>query len=144
MSYTYGHPRPQMTVDIVLLAPRQGQWHVLLIQRKHPPFQGAWALPGGFVDEHEELPVAAARELAEETGARGLRLRQARTYGRPGRDPRGWAVTVAYFAVLDEMPDALQARDDAADIEWARLDRLPALAFDHAEIIADCCKLGLG
>jgi len=143
MPHTYKHPRPQVTVDIALFAPKDGHWHVLLIQRKHPPFEGGWALPGGFVDEDEDLPDAASRELREETGASRVRLEQGRTYGRPGRDPRGWAITVAYFAVLDAIPGGIEPADDAAEAQWAPVASPPALAFDHAEIIADCARLAL-
>ena len=96
------YEKPALTVDIVVVAPIEGGRKVLLIQRKHPPFEGRWAIPGGFVDPHEPLEHAARRELLEETGIEPARLEQLHTFGAPGRDPRGWTVSVAYLAILDE------------------------------------------
>ncbi len=143
MPYTYDYPRPAVTVDIILFARREGRWHVLLTRRGREPFAGRWALPGGFVDENEDLPDAAARELEEETGLSGLALTQGLAYGRPGRDPRGWTITIAFYAALDRDPPAPRAGDDAAAAQWLPLDELPALAFDHDQIIADCARAAL-
>ncbi len=93
MIYTYPHPRPALTVDIVLIKEERDRPEILLIQRNHPPFAGHWALPGGFVDEDEPLETAARRELFEETGLESPELRQLGAFGDPGRDPRGWTVT---------------------------------------------------
>ena len=112
---------------------------MLLIRRKHPPFEGHWALPGGFVEPDEPLEAAARRELLEEAGVEPRLLEQMHTFGDPGRDPRGWTISVAYLAVLGaEERLALRPRagDDAADVGWFDLAALPPLAFDHAEILA--------
>lgn len=148
MSQSERYERPALTVDVVLVAP-QGEVHrVLLIRRKHPPFEGRWALPGGFVDPHEPLRDAARRELWEETGARPAHLEQLHTFGAPGRDPRGWTVSVAYLAVLEEgEAQGLQpkAGDDAAEVGWFDVLALPPLAFDHADILAHARRaLALG
>ncbi len=135
MAYTYPYPRPSVTVDIVLLRPGEAGLEVLLIQRGRPPFEGAWALPGGFVEENEPLEAAAARELQEETHLEGLSLQQLGAFGDPGRDPRGWTVTVAFWAQLTEAGMEAQADDDAADARWWPLQALPILAFDHAKIL---------
>ncbi len=92
-------------------------------------------MPGGFVEENERIPDAARRELAEETGVTIADLEQVYTVGDPGRDPRGWTVSVAYLAQVD--PDKLKpvAADDADAVGWFPLDDLPALAFDHAMIL---------
>lgn len=133
-SFSYPFPRASLTVDLVLVtlepAPR-----VLLIQRKADPFAGKWALPGGFVDENERLIDAARRELKEETGLDIPNLEQLHTFGDPGRDPRGWTVSVAYLARV--RPSALRpvAGDDAKAVAWHLLDQPPQLAFDHARIL---------
>ena len=133
------YERPALTVDVVVVAPLDGQHHVLLIQRKHSPFEGRWALPGGFVEPHESLEDAARRELWEETNIEPARLEQLHTFGAPGRDPRGWTISVAYLAILDEgAAQALRATagDDAAEVGWFDLCDPPPLAFDHANILA--------
>lgn len=136
MAYVYEFPRPAVTVDIAVFRSRRGGDEVLLIQRGKPPFVGQWALPGGFVEIEEDLPDAARRELAEETGIEIERLIQVGAYGRPGRDPRGRTISIAYVGRADAH-DSLSAGDDAADAAWHLLDALPALPFDHEEIIRD-------
>jgi len=133
--FSYDYPRPALTVDIVI-ATREARPRVLLIRRLKEPFAGSWALPGGFVDENERLADAARRELEEETGLTVAQIEQLYTAGDPGRDPRGWTVSVAYLAQVN--PDELKAvaADDAEAVGWFALDDLPQLAFDHAMILA--------
>ncbi|MBN1874180.1 MAG: NUDIX hydrolase [Anaerolineae bacterium] len=135
MSYTYPYPRPALTVDIVLLRPGATGLEILLIQRGHPPFAGHWALPGGFVDENEPLETAALREMAEETGVHQANLYQVGAFGNPGRDPRGWTVSVAYLAWMNDDATIARAGDDAAAVRWWLTTDLPPLAFDHGDII---------
>ncbi|MFN2462694.1 MAG: NUDIX domain-containing protein [Candidatus Dormibacteria bacterium] len=134
-----------LTVDIVLLTVRQGRLSVLLVRRRSDPFGGDWALPGGFVDPGEDIEAAATRELAEETGLDqlpdGIHLEQLRTYGKPGRDPRGRTVSVAHLGLLADQP-SVKAGDDAADARFWPIEDLagddgPTLAFDHDEILRD-------
>lgn len=132
--YRYDYPRPALTVDLVLVS-RDTVPRVLLIQRKGEPFAGAWALPGGFVNEGEGLAEAARREMMEETGVAVETLEPLYTAGDPGRDPRGWTVSVVFLARLDARKVKAQAGDDAAAVRWFRLDQLPELAFDHAMIL---------
>jgi 8-oxo-dGTP diphosphatase len=132
--YVYEWPRPMVTADAAVFALLDGRWRLLLVQRKYEPFRGLWALPGGFIEMEEDLPDAAARELAEETGLRGVSLEQLGTFGRPGRDPRGRTITVAYFGIAQDNCDRVQAADDAARIQWFDMDNLPKMAFDHDEI----------
>lgn len=161
--YTYPFPRPAVTCDVVAFTLRGGDLAVLLIRRKDEPFKGAWALPGGFVNDNESLERAAARELYEETGLSGLRLEQLGAFGDPGRDPRGHTITIAYVSFL--LAEAtITAGDDATHAEWKsfrslalddahsrsipppplrRRPRTPPragepvrLAFDHAKILS--------
>jgi len=135
MAHTYEYARPSVTVDIVVVT-REAQPRVLLIRRKKEPFAGAWAIPGGFVDPGETLAAAAERELREETGVENVALEQLAAFGDPGRDPRGWTVSVAFLARVDPNTSATAA-DDAAAVDWHPLATLPqTLAFDHDKILA--------
>jgi 8-oxo-dGTP diphosphatase len=125
-----------VTTDAVVFRVGGDALEVLLIERAHPPFAGHWALPGGFLEPGETLGVCAARELAEETGLDDVYLEQLYTFGDPGRDPRGRTVTVAYLGLAAGTGGKLHAATDAAAAQWIAVDTLPALAFDHARIIA--------
>lgn len=117
--------------------------YLLLIERKNEPFQGQWAFPGGFVEDDEDLRLAAARELEEETGLRIAedKFRQVGAWGTPGRDPRGRTVTIVFTAEVDIEKHQPQAADDAAAVKWWPLDELPKLAFDHQEILDAVLKM---
>lgn len=132
--YVYEWPRPMVTADAAIFAFIDGKTHLLLIQRKIDPYKGRWALPGGFVELDEDLPDAAARELAEETGVRNIPLEQLGAFGRPGRDPRGRTITVAYLGVVEKDWDRIHAADDAERAQWFDIASLPSMAFDHDEI----------
>lgn len=134
-SHCYEYPRPALTVDVVVLSGTT-RARVLLIRRKQAPFAGAWALPGGFAEAGETLEAAARRELQEETGVTVRELEQLRAFGDPGRDPRGWTVSVAFLARVDAKQVRPRAGDDAADAAWHSLAQLPAMAFDHESILA--------
>ncbi|OJW79851.1 MAG: NUDIX hydrolase [Bacteroidetes bacterium 46-16] len=130
----------KLTVDAVVFSVIDEQLKVLLIQRKQEPFKGMWALPGGFVEDEEDLEPAMRRELEEETGLKIKEAKQIGTYGTPGRDPRGRTVTVAYYALIDEKNSHVTGGDDAADAQWFNIHHLPGIAFDHADIIAYAMK----
>ena len=125
----------QVTVDIVIFALRDWELHVLLIERGLSPFEGHWALPGGFVRDGESLEVAARRELEEETGMRDVYLEQLYTFGNPDRDPRGRVITVAYYALLTTEAAPLVAGTDAGAARWMPARKHPPLAFDHDQIL---------
>ncbi len=125
-----------VTVDAVVFAVSGGGTEVLLIERKNEPFEGQWAVPGGFVGMGEELEDAVARELAEETGLTGVRLEQFRAFGKCGRDPRGRQITVAFIGTITEGRDRIRAGDDAAETQWFNIESLPEdMAFDHEEMV---------
>ncbi|MBA4370777.1 MAG: NUDIX hydrolase [Coriobacteriaceae bacterium] len=129
--------QPSVTGDTVAVRARDGRAEVLLIRRGRPPHEGAWALPGGFLDEYEQPEDAARRELFEETGlAYPGPLVPLGVFGRRGRDPRGWTISIAYLALLDDPDVAVCGSDDAVEAGWFPLDDPPPLAFDHDEIVA--------
>lgn len=136
MPHTYQYPRPALTVDCVVFGFDEGDLKVLLIQRDRNPFEGRWALPGGFVDMDEPLEAGARRELAEETGLKNIFLEQLYTFGAPGRDPRERVVSVAYYALVSLADHQPQAATDARQAAWFSVDDAPDLAFDHEDILA--------
>ena len=107
---------------------------VLLIQRRYEPFQGKWALPGGFVDVEETLESAVNRELEEETGIKNLELKQLHAFSSIHRDPRGRTISVVFWGIAKNNVVAVSG-DDAADAAWFPVDQLPELAFDHQEVV---------
>jgi 8-oxo-dGTP diphosphatase len=156
---TYKYPRPALTVDVVVFAVQltgdQKGLRVLLIRRKHPPFKGKLAIPGGFLNLAESLDVAAFRELLEETGIKPAYIEQLYTFGATKRDPRERIVTVAYLTLVKSEEHVIRAGSDAKEADWYRVlpynhhvlpfkiesknSREPAfinLAFDHMEILA--------
>ncbi|MCU0722070.1 MAG: NUDIX hydrolase [Planctomycetes bacterium] len=137
MTVTYTHPRPMAAADLALFALREGALKTLLVRRGREPFKGRWCFPGGFVEENEDPARTAVRELAEETSLEGIDLEFLRSYGAPGRDPRGHVISHAWFGIVP--PDRAEARagDDAADARWHPAFRPPPLAFDHALMLRD-------
>ncbi|GAB2789665.1 NUDIX hydrolase [Streptomyces sp. NPDC054796] len=148
-----------VTVDLVVLTVRRHALCALAVRRGESPYQGRWALPGGFVRADEDLSTAAARELTEETGLRAhdpvgqnpvAHLEQLATYGDPQRDPRMRVVSVAHLALAPDLPSPT-AGGDAHSARWAPVetllgvndglardaDQAAPLAFDHDQILAD-------
>jgi len=137
MAYTYEYPRAALTVDCVVFGSRgtSPATHLLLVQRAKPPFEGAWALPGGFLELDETLEQAALRELREETGLVLAHAEQLGAFDAIDRDPRERVLSVAHVAFADMDAQAVEAADDARAVRWFPLDALPALAFDHAAVL---------
>ena len=143
-----GHMRPPgvppiptrpVAVDITTFRLVDGRLHILLVQRKYPPFEGQWVLPGGFVGPNETVSAAATREMVEETGfdIRHLHLEQMKVYSEPERDPRGPIISISFLAVVpgnDPKAKQLQADTDAGDAKWFDIEDLPNLGFDHDKI----------
>ncbi|MCD4831820.1 MAG: NUDIX hydrolase [Anaerohalosphaeraceae bacterium] len=132
--YTYNWPRPMVTVDAIVFKLASSELEVLLIKRGGHPFIGKWAFPGGFVEMGEELEDAAARELAEETSLKNIKLQQMHTFGTCGRDPRGRNITIAFIGITDETNAEVHSGDDAAEAKWFAVSQLPEMAFDHNDV----------
>lgn len=126
---------PWVTVDGLIV---QGGKLVAVV-RRNPPFQGVPALPGGFVELGETTEEAAVREVREETGLETRIIRLIGVYSDPSRDPRGHTVTVAYS--MEAVGGVLRAASDAKAILLLDPEKLPAMAFDHAAIVADWRKI---
>ena len=135
--HTYQYPRPALTVDCVIfgLDVEQEDLRVLLIERGLEPFEGMWAIPGGFVPPGESVEEAARRELQEETGLKDVFLEQLYTFGDPERDPREHVVSVAHFALVNLNDHELEAGTDARSAAWFSVNDVPTLAFDHDRIL---------
>ncbi|HPE87753.1 MAG: NUDIX hydrolase [Bacteroidales bacterium] len=136
--YTYKYPRPCVAADAAIVCLTSQGADVLLIQRKNEPYKGKWALPGGFVEMDETCDRAAERELEEETGIKGIALKQFHTYSAVHRDPRHRTISVIYYAVVEatHRPEH-KPGDDAAESRWFHFDALPQLAFDHNLILTE-------
>lgn len=140
---TYEYERPAFTVDTAVFRGPAHARELLLVLRGAEPYAGRWALPGGFVEADEPPDSGARRELSEETGLApsGVFL-QVATYGDPGRDPRGWTVTLLFAVVLAPgEPDAVCGGDDAARAAWHPVSALPPLAFDHDRLALDAAAM---
>ena len=135
MAFKYEYARPALTVDCVVFGLDDEDLKVLLIERDLPPFEGKWALPGGFVRVDESVDDAALRELQEETGVKKVFLEQLYTVGDLNRDPRERVVTVAYYALVRLSSHKVKAATDARQALWFAIDDLPKLAFDHDKIL---------
>jgi 8-oxo-dGTP diphosphatase len=133
-----------VTADTVVFTRREGRLMVVLIQRAKGPYQGRWALPGGFVGIEEDLEPAAIRELAEETGLEVSAVRQLGAYGAPDRDPRMRVVTVVYWTTEEDV-GTLAGASDAADARLWPVDDVLGdpefLAFDHRQILTDAVRI---
>ena len=135
--HSYKYPRPAVTADALVFRINAGSAEVLLIKRGHPPFEGMWASPGGFINMDETPEEAAIRELLEETNLSDVELFQFHTYGAVNRDPRHRTIAIAYAGFLKNNNVQINGGDDAADAQWFNIHNLPELAFDHDLIVAD-------
>ena len=149
------YPKPALTSDAVIFWKDGEDYKVLLVWRGGHPFIHKWALPGGFANENEPVEITASRELEEETGVKGVEMKLVDVFSKPGRDPRGWVVSAAFYTVLESAP-AVNAGDDAADAGWFTLSRVDGklslrkgetvvtskdLAFDHEDVIEKALRV---
>lgn len=124
---------PLVTVDCLVVS-KDGR--LLLIKRKHPPFAGQWALPGGFVEVGETIEEAFVRELYEETGVIAKNPMPVGNYSDPNRDPRGHTISLAYAELVGT--DYAKAGDEVTELKWVSLSDVPSdLAFDHNKMVKD-------
>ena len=135
MNFSYEYPRAMNTVDAIIID-SETKSKVLLINRLNEPYKNCWALPGGFIEMDETLLDSVNRETLEETSLSGIEFKQFKTYGDPGRDPRGRNITVVFFGFCDN-PEKAVAGDDAKSLQWFSLNNLPELGFDHRQVIED-------
>jgi 8-oxo-dGTP diphosphatase len=124
----------KVAVDAMVFAGKGEDLKLLLIKRKNNPYQGMWAIPGGFVEDDEELEAAAMRELEEETGLRVPAMQQLYTFGRVGRDTRFRTITITHYAFIEDATPVLGA-DDATEAQWLFVKDIKELAFDHLEML---------
>jgi ADP-ribose pyrophosphatase YjhB (NUDIX family) len=137
------YPKPSFTVDLVIFTVRDEGLHVLLVRRAEHPAAGQWALPGGFIDLNRDATIedCARHTLRQKTGVQTPYLEQLKTYGSKGRDPRGWTATTAYFALFAS--DEVHLGGNQPDVRWMPVHGAGvgvALAFDHAQILADAVE----
>ncbi|MHB8416096.1 MAG: NUDIX hydrolase [Acidiferrobacteraceae bacterium] len=135
--FNYRHPHPAVTTNVVIFTIVDDSLKVLLVRRTRPPFEDAWALPGGFIDLAEDLEDSAMRTLDRETGVRGVYLEQLYTFGQPGRDPRERVIAVSYYTLVPFERVKPRTHDG---VGWFALDERPGLAFDHDEIVATAAR----
>ena len=130
----YWHPA--VTTDAVVFGFDDTNLNVLLIKRDNDPYRETWALPGGFIREEDETAMEGVfRELHEETNVKDIYLEELKTFSNKNRDPRERVITIVYFALVKMKKYEIKGGDDAKEAKWFPIEDLPALAFDHAEII---------
>ena len=139
--YCYDYPRPAVTVDLAIFALSADGLRVLLIRRKHDPYAGSWALPGGFLEIDEAIEAGARRELLEETGFEATGpIAFLGAYGEPGRDPRGRTISMAHAAVIRGTPPDVSGGDDAEEAAWRLVREGGPLAFDHDAMLSQALE----
>ncbi len=126
------YKNPSLAVDAIVIKNKASIPKILLIKRKNPPY--GWALPGGFVDVGESTEDAVKRELKEETNLDAGTVRLFTVASEPDRDPRQHVVSIVYTAYVKDT-SVVKAKDDATEVGWFSLGKLPELAFDHLDII---------
>ena len=136
---------PLCTVDMAIFTVEEGALKVLLVKRANYPKKGKWALPGGFIDlaNDKDLAATAHRKLTEKTGVTSPYLEQVSTVGNKSRDPRGWSITVSYFALISAEGIALETHESTEEVAWLPVDSVLEdykLAFDHKDILSSCLQ----
>lgn len=136
---------PLATVDMSIFTIQDAELKVLLVKRAQFPAKGKWALPGGFINltKDKSLDDTASRKLKEKTGVSTSHLEQVQTFGTAKRDPRGWSLTVAYFALISSEALELLADESSEEVKWVAVNdihKTHKLAFDHSSVLETCCE----
>jgi 8-oxo-dGTP diphosphatase len=125
----------KIAADAIVFCGTGADRKLLVVRRKFEPYKDMWAIPGGFVEDDEELEAGAIRELAEETGLKVPAMTQLYAFGRVGRDPRKRTVTITYYTTIDGDAPPVKGDDDAAEAKWVLVSDIKELAFDHMEML---------
>lgn len=133
--YIYEYPRPAVTTDCVIFGFDGDELKVLLIKRGIEPFKNYWALPGGFIELDEDADTCAKRKLEQETGLDEIFMEQLYTFSSVDRDPRYRVISIAYYALVKLSDFRPKAGNDTFQVEWFPLSAIPAIAFDHEQIL---------
>ncbi|WPQ63456.1 NUDIX domain-containing protein [Chitinophaga sancti] len=136
----HSYRNPSLAADLVVFGYQQGTLSILLLNRNTAPFKDQWVLPGAFLLMEERLRDTCARILKTKLGMDDLYLEQLCTYDEPDRDPRGRAIAVAHYALVNPARFAITAGTMANDVKWFNVKELPPLGFDHDIIAADALK----
>jgi 8-oxo-dGTP diphosphatase len=130
----HSYQNPALAVDLVVFGYTAQELSVLLLNRKEEPFKGGWTLPGAFLRMDERFSDTCSRILRTKLGMDKLYLEQLYSFDDPGRDPRGRAVSIAYYALVNPAKLKIAAGTMANDVQWIPCRKLPALGFDHRQI----------
>jgi 8-oxo-dGTP diphosphatase len=128
------YQNPSLAVDLVVFGYHDNKLSVLLLNRKEEPFKDKWVLPGAFLQMEESFMDTCSRVLKTKLGMVNLYLEQLYSFDDPGRDPRGRAISVAYYALINPRKFNITAVTMANDSEWFDVKKMPALGFDHKDI----------
>ncbi|GLS25105.1 NUDIX hydrolase [Marinibactrum halimedae] len=139
----HNYDTPLCTVDMCIFSVLNDSVNVLLVKRSEHPERGKWALPGGFVhpEKDQTLDDTAYRKLFEKTGVASPYLEQVGTFGNNSRDPRGWSLTIAYFALINSSDITLSANESSERAQWVPIHELNdycPMAFDHLTLFTHC------
>lgn len=127
------YPAVPLTVDCVIFGFEENELKVLLIKSDLEVYKNKYSLLGNIVQDNEDLDDAAYRVLKQRTGMDNVFLEQVKVFGSPGRHPGGRVVTIAYCSLLNIRHHALKIHDN--ELNWHSVNDLPAMAFDHAQIV---------
>lgn len=130
----HSYSNPALAVDLVVFGYNASELSVLLLNRKDEPFKGGWTLPGAFLQMDERFSDTCSRILQTKLGMDKLYLEQLYSFDEPERDPRGRAISIAYYALVNPRKLQIAASTMAGDVQWVQCRKMPQLGFDHKEI----------